>query len=245
MTCKLVAHLAPDGKKLVSGGQDTTLLVWQVAGHDVIQVEVVPQPACQPHIPEAARIGPGHGVEPDADDIGVVRKGNVVLVREEPELPAFALAVVKDHGALPAAFLVVVEFAEVGDRMLAWASIGADALDEGVVGVRLTVFPSERAPRTLTIRVAHCPKCSGLGVRLQSTCLRALHLLRQLPLAPLCDAKEPFQECNLPALLPALLVDGEGGRQLLEQRASGHEALGPGFLGLHGNREESREHGEH
>jgi hypothetical protein len=30
----LVAHLAPDGKKLVSGGQETTLLVWDLTGWD-------------------------------------------------------------------------------------------------------------------------------------------------------------------------------------------------------------------
>ena len=51
-----------------------------------------------------------------------------------------ALAVVDDDGALPAFLLVVVELAEIGDDVLTRPGIGADALDEGVVGVGLAIF---------------------------------------------------------------------------------------------------------
>ena len=50
------------------------------------------------------------------------------------------LAVVEDDGALPATLLVVVEFAEVGDDVLTRPGLGADAFDEGVVGVGLAVL---------------------------------------------------------------------------------------------------------
>lgn len=46
-----------------------------------------------------------------------------------------ALAIVEDNGALPAGFLVGIEFAEVGDDLLARPGIGADTLDERKVGV--------------------------------------------------------------------------------------------------------------
>jgi len=46
----------------------------------------------------------------------------------------------KHDGALPAAFLVQVEFAQVGDDPLSWPGLGADALDQGIVGVGLAVF---------------------------------------------------------------------------------------------------------
>ena len=51
-----------------------------------------------------------------------------------------ALAVVEDNRALPASLLVVVEFAEIGDDVLAWPGVGADALDQGIVGMLLAVF---------------------------------------------------------------------------------------------------------
>ena len=55
-------------------------------------------------------------------------------------MPGVSLAVVDDHGALPAPLLVVVELAEVGDDVLAGSRLGAHALDQGVIGVGLAVF---------------------------------------------------------------------------------------------------------
>ena len=55
-------------------------------------------------------------------------------------MPLFALAVVEDDSALPASLLVMVEFAQVGDDVLARPRFGAHALDQSVVGVRLAVF---------------------------------------------------------------------------------------------------------
>ena len=63
--------------------------------------------------------------------------GDGVVVGEQAQLLGVALAVVEDDGALPAAFLVGVEFAEVGDDVLARPGVGANALDQGEVGVLL------------------------------------------------------------------------------------------------------------
>ena len=50
------------------------------------------------------------------------------------------MAVVNDDGALPAALLVVIQLAEVGNHVLARPRLGARALDQGVIGVSLAVF---------------------------------------------------------------------------------------------------------
>ncbi len=73
----------------------------------------------------------------------LVRKpwdGDGLDIGEEAKLAVFPLAIVKDDGALPASFLVVIELAEVGNDVLARPGLGAYALDEGVVGMGLTVF---------------------------------------------------------------------------------------------------------
>ena len=64
----------------------------------------------------------------------------MVIVGEEAELLAVPLAVVDAHGTLPAPLLVVVELTEIGDDVLARPRVGADALDQGVVGVGLAVL---------------------------------------------------------------------------------------------------------
>jgi hypothetical protein len=64
----------------------------------------------------------------------------LLVVREETELTTFPLPVVKQDSALPAALLVVVEFAQVGDDPLSRPGFGADAFDQGVIGMRLAVF---------------------------------------------------------------------------------------------------------
>jgi hypothetical protein len=51
-----------------------------------------------------------------------------------------ALAVVENDGALPTAFLVGNEFAEIGNDELAWSGIGANTFDECEVGVLLAGF---------------------------------------------------------------------------------------------------------
>ena len=111
-----------------------------MAVDDVVEAEELPQPACQPDIAEAAGVGPADRSQADADDVGIVGQGDVFVVGEEAELLDIALAVVKDDGALPAAFLVVVEFAQMGDDALPRPGIGANAFDQGVVGVRLAVL---------------------------------------------------------------------------------------------------------
>ena len=122
------------------GGPDRFLSLGDVAVDDLVEVEELPEPQSQPDVAEAARIGPAHRVEADPHDVGIIGQGDGLGIGEEAELPVFPLAVVKDDGALPASFLVVVEFAEVGDDVLARPGVGAHALDQGVVGVRLAVL---------------------------------------------------------------------------------------------------------
>ena len=66
----------------------------------------------------------------------------MIVLGKEPEFLSVALSVVKDDGALPTAFLIVIEFAEMGDDALARPSIGAYAFDERIVGVGLALFAS-------------------------------------------------------------------------------------------------------
>ncbi len=73
----------------------------------------LPEPQAQPDIAEAAWIGPSHRAQADLHDLGIIGQGYGLGIGEEAELPVFALSVVKDDGALPASFLVVVQLAEV------------------------------------------------------------------------------------------------------------------------------------
>ena len=82
-------------------------------------------------------MGPPHGFQADPDDVGIIWQADLLVVREETELTIFSLSIVKHDGALPAAFLVMVELAQVGDDPLSWPGLGAYAFHQGVVGVRL------------------------------------------------------------------------------------------------------------
>ena len=73
-------------------------------------------------------------------DIGIIRNRNLIVIGEEAELLGITLAVVDDHGALPAMLLVVVQFAEIGDDMLPGPGLGTNAFDQGEVGVGLAVL---------------------------------------------------------------------------------------------------------
>ena len=55
------------------------------------------------------------------------------IVGKEAELLGVALAVVKDDGALPALFLIVIQLAQVSDDALPRPGLGANAFDEGIV----------------------------------------------------------------------------------------------------------------
>ena len=112
---------------------------------NLVELEVLPEPECQPDITKLARVGPADGFQVDPDDVRVIERGNLVVVREETELTIFALLVVEPDGALPAKFLVVVELSQVSDDALSRSGLGANALDDGVVGVRLAVLGSPMA----------------------------------------------------------------------------------------------------
>ena len=64
----------------------------------------------------------------------------MLVVGEEPELTTVSLPVVKHDGALPTPFLVVVELTEIGDHPLSWPGLGADALHQSVIGMRLAIL---------------------------------------------------------------------------------------------------------
>src|SRR5262249_58627261 len=109
------------------------------------------------HIAEPTWIGPGHGFQADSHHVRIVGETNLVIVREETKLASISLAVVKQDGALPAAFLVVVQLAEMGDDSLSWSSVGTDALDQGVVGARLAVSGAVVASQEHD----HLPACTS------------------------------------------------------------------------------------
>src|SRR5208283_845058 len=116
------------------------LALGQVTVDDLVEPQELPQPECQPDVAEAPAIGPADLAQADAYDVGIVGCGDLIVVGEEAELPGITLAIVDDHGALPATLLVVVELTEVGDDLLPGPGRGTHALDQGIVGVGLAVF---------------------------------------------------------------------------------------------------------
>ena len=100
-------------------GSGRVLSRGQVPGHDRVEVQGVPQPAGQPDVAEAARVGPAHRTQADAHDIGVIGERDRVVLGKEAQLSGLPLSVVEDDGALPTSFLVVVEFPEIGNDLLA------------------------------------------------------------------------------------------------------------------------------
>ena len=119
------------------GGPNGLLARRDVPLHDGVEIEQVPQPVSQKDIAEAASVGPADLFHADANDIRVVGQGHRVIVGKQAQLLSVALAIVEDDGALPTAFLVGVEFAEIGDDLLAWPGVGANALNQSEVGVLL------------------------------------------------------------------------------------------------------------
>ena len=65
------------------GGCDGLLVVRQIAGDDLIQLQELPEPACQPDIAKASTVGPGDLVEADPGDVRIVRTRDIVLREEE------------------------------------------------------------------------------------------------------------------------------------------------------------------
>jgi hypothetical protein len=122
------------------GGPDGLLCLGDMSIDDLVEVEELPEPEARPDIAEASGIGPAHRTGADAHGLGIIGQGAGVGIGEEAELSVVALAIVKDDGASPASFLVMVEFAEGGDDVLSRPRLGAHALDEGVIGVGLAAF---------------------------------------------------------------------------------------------------------
>ena len=122
------------------GGADRLLAGRHVAVDDGVEPKQLPQPTGQPDIAEAAGVGPADVVDADADDVGIVGQRRSFIIGKKSQLLGIALAVVKDDGALPAAFLVGIEFAQMGDDVLPRPGFGANAFDEGKVSVRLAVL---------------------------------------------------------------------------------------------------------
>ena len=83
---ELAARLAQaiddlDGHNL--GGRHGLLVLRHVACDDAIEADVLPQPARQPDIAEAAGVGPSDVAKANADDVGIVGRRDVVVIREE------------------------------------------------------------------------------------------------------------------------------------------------------------------
>ena len=122
------------------GGRHGFFALGDVAAHDVVQADELPQPACQPDVAKLAWIGPDNLAQTHAHDIGLVEQGEVLVVGEQTQLLGIALSVVKDDGALPAPFLIVIEFTQVSDDTLSRPGSGTNALDERVVAVSFTLL---------------------------------------------------------------------------------------------------------
>ena len=112
---------------------------------DGVEVEQVPQPAGQIDVAEATAIGPTDLVQPDAHDVRIVGQRYVVVIGKQTQLLGIALTIVKDDCALPAAFLIGIELAEMGDHPLARPRLGANALDQSEVSVFLASLGADVA----------------------------------------------------------------------------------------------------
>src|SRR5271157_6606846 len=106
------------------GRSNRLLTLGQMAVDDLVEAKELPKPESQPDVTESASVGPADRTQSDAHDIGVIWNRNSIVIWEEAELLGIALAVVDDHGALPTTLLVVVQFAEVGNHVLARPGLG-------------------------------------------------------------------------------------------------------------------------
>ena len=122
------------------GGLHGLLALRHMTVDDVVQAEELPQPACQPNVAESAGVGPSNTVQANTHHVGAVGQGDMFVLGKETELLGVSLAVVKNDGALPAPFLIVIQFAQVSDDALPRPGICANALDESVVGVGLALL---------------------------------------------------------------------------------------------------------
>ena len=109
---------------------------------DGVELQQLPEPTSQENVAEPAGVGPGDVVDMDAHHAGVVGRRRRI-VGEQTQLLGVALAVVKDGGALPAALLIGVEFAQVSDDLLPRPGLGATNLDQREVAV----CPAALGPR--------------------------------------------------------------------------------------------------
>ena len=122
----------------------------------------------KPDIAELAGVGPADLTETDANDVRIIGQRNVAVFGKEAQLLSIAVAVVKDDRALPAAFLIVIEFAQVSDDALPRAGSGANALDQRIISMRLallgTMVASEKHPCLQDpSMVKECGKSKGVG----------------------------------------------------------------------------------
>ena len=67
-----------------------------MTGDDRVEPHMVPQPACQPDITEAAAVAPADRVQTNADDVGIGRQRNAVILGKESKLLGIALPIVNN-----------------------------------------------------------------------------------------------------------------------------------------------------
>jgi len=124
----MIAGIAAFGEVVVFGK------AFEVGAGNVVQQQIEVEPE------EGSELCFEIVLDGDANDVRIVGEGEKVIVGKKPRLLSIALAVVEHDGALPAAFLIVIEFAEMSDNVLARSGVGANGLYQGVVGVRLAVL---------------------------------------------------------------------------------------------------------
>src|SRR4029078_4983883 len=114
---------------------------------DRVEPDIVPQPACQPDITEAAPVAPAHRVQTNADDVGIGRQRNAVILGKKSKLFGIALPIVKGDSSLPPTLLILIQFPQMGNDLLSWPDVCADTLDERVVDVLLAILCSAVATK--------------------------------------------------------------------------------------------------
>jgi hypothetical protein len=65
------------------GGGHGLFALRDVSGHDGVQADMLPQPACQPDVAEASGVGPTDVADADADDVRIIGQSHILVIGEK------------------------------------------------------------------------------------------------------------------------------------------------------------------
>ena len=66
------------------GGRNGFFALRHMAFDDAIEAEMLPEPTREPDVTEAAGVGPADLAEADADDVGIIGQGNILVIGKKP-----------------------------------------------------------------------------------------------------------------------------------------------------------------